>query len=63
MEKEKFVAVPVDLMNQLLQYLTEQRYKDVHLLIQRISSECRSVDSFSEEPQASGEALAIGVEE
>lgn len=63
MKRDQFVAVPVNLMNDILQYLQDQKYREVHFLISRISQECTSVDSLSEESEALGEALTSVVEE
>lgn len=63
MSKDKFVAVPVELMNGILNYLQEQKYRDVHMLITRISSECTSIEAFSEETQGLGEGLPSVVDE
>jgi hypothetical protein len=52
MDKTKFVAVPVDLMNDILSYLTEQRFKEVHSLVNRLSLECTSIDSFEESEES-----------
>lgn len=52
MDKTKFVAVPVDLMNDILNYLTEQKFKEVHSLIDRVSRECTSIDSFEESEES-----------
>lgn len=48
MDSSKYVAVPIDLMNQILNYLAEQKYKEVHSLVERISQECTSIDNFSQ---------------
>lgn len=63
MKEEDFVAVPVDLMNEILQYLTFKPYKEVHLMISRLSNECSSIHPFSEETEPPGETLPVDVKE
>lgn len=43
MKKKEFVAVPVDLVNEILGYLSDHKYKDVCVFISRLSTECLSI--------------------
>lgn len=51
MNEKKYVGVPIDLVNQIMDYISRHPYVDVAHIMDRLKNECVSIESPGEKTE------------